>query len=640
MCGIAGFIGISKDGLIERMLKTIHHRGPDAMNYWINPTLPMALGHVRLSILDLSERGNQPMWDDTGRFCITYNGEIYNYKALRSELETKGCDFRSNTDTEVLLTLFREKGPECLGELRGIWAFAIWDSKERILFLSRDPLGIKPLYFISRGDTFLFSSEIKSLLCWKEFPRDIDKASVLETLIYLWTPGPSTMFTHVRKLLPGQSLNIRPGQKPAISTSINIKPEVNFLKTNEEEMISLLQEQLYRSVQSQLVSDVPVGAFLSGGLDSSSVVAMAERNGRRISRCYTMDYAGGRKWEGMVNDLDYARKVARHIGVECVEIPLDNSVCSRVREMIWHLDEPQADLAPLNVLLISEAARKNGDYVLLSGAGGDDIFSGYRRHIALQNEKWWSWMPTPLRSGFHVLSKVFPSARPFGRRLQKLFENADLPPDERLLRYYAWVSEKYARTLFQYDFGKELEDHDPFEVIRNAYTSFDTATDRLNKMLFLDMRYFLADHNLNYTDKMGMACGIEIRVPLIDIDLVQLAWRIPGSLKLRKITGKYIFKRAMEPFLPKDIIYRPKTGFVAPIREWLTGPLREQVRDVLSPEALNRRGWFSSESVQNLFEELDKKRNDVHYLIWTIYSLEEWARMFVDGEYPEGVVKY
>ena len=214
MCGIAGFLGISKEGLIERMLKTIRHRGPDAMDYWVNPTVPMALGHVRLSIIDLSERGNQPMWDTTGRFCIIYNGEIYNYKKLRSELKSKGCDFRSNTDTEVLLTLFREKGPSSLKELRGIWAFAIWDSKKRELFLSRDPLGVKPLYFVVQGDKFLFSSEIKSFLCWDKFSKDIDHAAVLETLIYLWTPAPRTMFTHVRKLLPGQGLTICPGKAP------------------------------------------------------------------------------------------------------------------------------------------------------------------------------------------------------------------------------------------------------------------------------------------------------------------------------------------------------------------------------------------------------------------------------------------
>lgn len=634
MCGIAGFIGIREEGLINRILSTIRHRGPDALNSWVDPAVPISLGHVRLSILDLTEMGNQPMWDDTGRFCITYNGEIYNYRELRSTLTGNGCKFRSDTDTEVLLTIFREKGPECLGDLKGIWAFAIWDSKERRLFLSRDPLGIKPLYFVSQGDIFLFSSEIKGLLCWQEFPKDIDKSAILETLIYLWNPGPRTMFAHVRKLLPGQSMSIRPGRRPAISSSIDIKPEANLKEMNEEETIALLQNQLYHSVQSQLVSDVPVGAFLSGGLDSSSVVAMAEQNGRRLSRCYTIDYAGGRKWEGMVNDLQYARKVARHIGVDCVEIPLNDHVCDRIPEMIWHQDEPQADLAPLNVLLIAEAARQNGDYVLLSGAGGDDLFSGYRRHVALQNEHFWAWMPQPIRNGLRILTKAFSSSRPFGRRLQKLFEYADMPPNERLLRYFAWVSEKYARTLFQDDFYEGLDDYDPFAVMSDAISSCSAGVDRLDKMLFLDMRYFLADHNLNYTDKMGMACGVEIRVPLIDIDLVRLAWRIPSELKLRGVTGKYIFKRAMEPFLAKDVIYRPKTGFVAPLREWLSGPLRDPVRDILSNEAINKRGWFSAEAVQNIFDDLEKNRNDVHYLIWTIYTLEQWARIFIDGEWP------
>ncbi len=632
MCGIAGFIGINNDGLIERMLQTIRHRGPDALHYWVHPDLAMALGHVRLSIIDLSEKGNQPMWDDTGRFCIVYNGEIYNYRELRSGLVSKGHKFRSNSDTEVLLTLFREKGPSCLEALRGIWAFAIWDSKKQCLFLSRDPMGVKPLYYIDKGGTFLFSSEIKSFLCWKEFPKDIDKKALLETLIYLWTPAPRTMFSNVQKLIPGRSLTVYPGNKPTVSSSFGLIQSANNKILNENEAIEVLQEQLYHSVQSQLVSDVPVGAFLSGGLDSSSIIAMAEKDTPRISHCYTIDYAAGRNWEGMVNDLDYARKVAGHLGVECIEIRLGPEVCDKVRDMIWHLDEPQTDLAPLNVYLISKAARENGDYVLFSGAGGDDIFSGYRRHVALRNEHWWAWLPRPMRSGLRILSKAFSSSRPTGRRIQKLFQYADETPDERLIRYFAWVTEAYAKKLFHENLHNDIINHDPFEVMKNALFLNAADKEQLDKMLFLDMRYFLADHNLNYTDKMGMSCGIEIRVPLIDIDLVRLATRIPQEMKLHKLTGKYIFKKSMESYLPKDVIYRPKTGFVAPVREWLNGPMKNQVRDTLSQESIKKRGWFSPSVIQNLFDQLDKNKNDVHYLLWSVFTLEQWARLFIDGE--------
>jgi asparagine synthase (glutamine-hydrolysing) len=631
MCGIAGFMGVSDEGLVERMLNAIRHRGPDGLKFWENPANRLALGHVRLSIIDLSDRGNQPMWDETGRYCITYNGEIYNYRGLRKELEGRGCHFRSQTDTEVLLTLFREKGPACLRELKGIWAFAIWDVKEKILFLSRDPLGVKPLYYIAKEGKFLFSSEIKSFLCWKGFPKDIDPRAVLETMTFLWTPAPRTIFRDVRKLLPGQNIFIRSGRPPELCAP-QVIGEKSKMGGTEKEMTYLLQEQLHNSVQSQLVSDVPVGAFLSGGLDSSAVLAMAERDGKRISHCYTIDYAGSREWEGMANDLPYARTVAKYLGVECIEIPLDSSVCDQVPEMIWHLDEPQADLAPLNVLRIAEAARQNGDYVLLSGAGGDDIFSGYRRHVALQNEKWWEWMPVLLRRAVKSVSTAFPSAKPFGRRLQKLFEYADLPADERLPRYFAWVSECFARSLFHDDFQKMIAKCDPFEVMHHALRSLPDKTGRLDKMLFLERRYFLSDHNLNYTDKMGMARGIEIRVPLIDVDLVELAWSIPEHFKLRGLTGKYAFKRAMEKFLPREVIYRPKTGFVAPIREWLDGPLKGQVRDVLSQESIRRRGWFSAHAVDRLFADLEGGRRDVHYTIWTLFTLEQWARLFLDGK--------
>ncbi len=633
MCGIAGIVGLKEDGLIEKMLKIIKHRGPDALNYWIAPDLPLALGHVRLSILDLSDRGSQPMWDDTGRFCITYNGEIYNFRELRIGLEAKGCKFSSNTDTEVLLTLFREKGPSCLVELKGIWAFAIWDSKERTLFLSRDPMGVKPLYYIVHGEKLLFSSEIKSFLCWSEFPKDVDKAAIYETLIYLWTPGPRTMFSNVRKLLAGQTLTLRLGESPVFADSNVLKYDGKIEGMTEETVAELLREQLSVSVESQLVSDVPVGAFLSGGLDSSAVVAMAEQKEYRLSRCYTINYAEGRKWEGMVNDLSYARQVAKHLGVECVEVALDSSICERVREMIWHLDEPQADTAPLNVLVIAEAARKNGDFVLLSGAGGDDIFSGYRRHVALQNEKWWSWLPSGARSGLRSLTKGIPASYSFGRRLQKLFQYADLSSEERLIRYFEWNSDKYMRTLFQDHINEELHDHDPFKVMRDSISYCD-SNNELDKMLHLDTRYFLTDHNLNYTDKMGLARGVEIRVPLIDIELVRLARRIPTNLKLKRITGKYIFKRSMEPFLPKSVIYRSKTGFVSPIREWVNGPLLQEVRETLSPKSLNKRGWFSPKSVQFIFKELKDGKKDVSYLLWSLYTLEEWARMFIDGERP------
>lgn len=631
MCGIAGFLGIREEGLIEKMLRVMRYRGPDASNHWIDQDLPVAIGHNRLSILDLSDFGKQPMWDESKRFCITYNGEIYNYRKLRNELEAKGYRFRSGSDTEVLLNLFSEKGSSCLKELNGIWAFAIWDTKEKKLFASRDPLGVKPFYFAVQKDKFLFASEIKSILCWNDFSKNIDRAAIYETLTYLWTPGPRTLFSNIRKLCPGQTITVRLGKPPEIRDACEIRPSMNLDGENEDEIVELLQDNLYRSVQSQLVSDVPVGAFLSGGLDSSAVVAMAERNGKRISCCYTIDYAGGRDWEGMANDLQYARKVASHLGVECIEIKLEISILHRVREMIWHLEEPQSDLAPLNVLLIAEAARKNGDYVMLSGAGGDDIFSGYRRHVALHSERWWGWLPHLLRLGLKSLSDIVPPSNPYIRRFKRMFRDADQKNNERLIRYFAWAPQRKILNLFHEDIQKEFYEYDPYSVMRDALKRFNDP-DPLNKMLFLDTRFFLADHNLNYTDKMGMAKGIEIRVPLIDINLVKLALSIPSALKLKGVTGKYIFKRAMEPFLPNDVIYRPKTGFVAPVREWMLGPLHDQVGTTLSKGSLERRGWFSYKAVQGLFDDLKQNRDDIQYLLLSVYMIEEWARMFIDGD--------
>lgn len=632
MCGIAGYIGIEDEKLIQSMLSTMKHRGPDATGYWYDAKVPIALGHNRLSILDLSERGKQPMWDGSGRFCITYNGEIYNYRQLREELKAKGYQFRTNTDTEVLINLFCENGLSCLKRLRGIWVFAIYDTRKRKTYLARDPLGVKPLYYAVGSHQLLFASEIKGLLSWKGLDKSIDEAAIFETLMYLWTPGPRTIFANIRKLAPGEVLTVSSDDVLNFaSTSHGINLPQHFTDEPEYIMIEKLREQLHSSVTSQLVSDVPVGAFLSGGLDSSAVVAMAERDQHNISRCYTINYGDGKMWEGMVNDLQYARKVAGHLGVECCEISLDDSIVNRVREMLWHMDEPQADLAPLNVLLIAEAARRNGDFVLLSGAGGDDIFSGYRRHVALMSEKWWAWMPVKMRIGLSKISGTMNPTSASGRRMRKWFKYAGSSNEERVIRYFAWSSEDDVLNLFQEDFRQRVSRHDPLAVMRDAMDTCNGA-DALCKMLYLDTRFFLTDHNLNYTDKMSMARGVEVRVPLIDIELVKMAHSMPSHAKVRGYTGKYIFKRAMESCLPKDVINRPKTGFVSPIREWYRGALGEKMKLVLNEESLMRRGWFSPRAVSDLFRKVDYGLEDCHYLLLSVYLIEEWARMFIDGE--------
>lgn len=637
MCGIAGYVGIRDGQLIQSMLSVIRHRGPDASGFWYDANVPIAFGHNRLSILDLSERGKQPMWDSSGRFCITYNGEIYNYRQLREDLKAKGCQFRTNTDTEVLINLFCDEGLSCLKRLRGIWAFAIYDVKERKTFLVRDPFGVKPLYYAMGDHQLLFASEIKGLLRWEGLDKSVDEAAIFETLMYLWTPGPRTIFANIRKLAPGEVLTVSSDDVLNFtSASYGIDLPQHFVDEPEHGMIERLRKQLHSSVTSQLVSDVPVGAFLSGGLDSSAVVAMAERDGHNISRCYTMNYGGGKKWEGMVNDLQYARKVADYLGVECREIVLDDSIVDRVREMLWHMDEPQADLAPLNVLLIAEAARQNGDYVLLSGAGGDDIFSGYRRHVALMSEKWWAWMPAKMRIGLKKISRTIDPSSAGGRRMRKWFKYAGCSSAERAIRYLVWSSEDDVLDLFQEDFRQRVSKHDPLAVMRDAMNTCN-GVDALSKMLYLDTRFFLTDHNLNYTDKMSMARGVEVRVPLIDIELVKMAHSIPSRAKVRGYTGKYIFKRAMESYLPKDVIYRPKTGFVSPIREWFRGALGEKMRLVLNEDSLTRRGWFSPRAVSDLFQKAERGVEDCHYLLLSVYLIEEWARMFIDGEYSEGI---
>lgn len=657
MCGIVGFQGDFPPELLSSMTGAVAHRGPDGEGSIIltAPDQPRTgLGHRRLAIIDLSDAGRQPMTvvPDAGGgmhagLTLTYNGEIYNYRELRAELRAQGHQFTTATDSEVLLHLYERDGFDMLNRLNGIFAFAIHDARPAgrpasvpcgALFIARDHLGVKPLYYAQTSRGFIFGSEIKALLCDKELSREIDPAAVHYMLAYLWTPAPSTILASVRKLQPGTALLVHDGKVQRSWSYYGVPYGGTVSNSSPQQLAEELAEHIGTAVKRQLVADVPVGAFLSGGLDSSAVVAMMRRAlPNQPITCFSIGFRGGEAdVEGNPADLPYARRVAAHLGVDLQEIVIEPSVIQRLEEMVALLDEPQADPAPINALVIAEHARARGIPVLLSGAGGDDLFSGYRRHRALLFERRWAWLPQGIRAGVQSVASGIASGKARGqsnvhlRRLAKMFAYAGESPERRLVSYFWWSTERMRRALYTPSFGAAVGSLDTAAPLLQSLERMPTGSDDLQRMLHLETRHFLADHNLNYTDRAGMAVGVEVRVPLLDLDVVRFAASIPSRYKQSGSVGKAILKQAMRPYLPHDVIYRPKSGFGAPLRRWLRNELRPLVDDTLAADALTRRGWFEPRAVRRLVD-LDRAGAiDGSYTILALMCFELWCRRFVD----------
>ena len=632
MCGIAGFFGDFSGALLDKMNRAIAHRGPDDSGTCRIRDSGVGLTHRRLSILDLSPLGHQPMWDLNQTAVVVFNGEIYNYRELKDELVASGLSFVSQSDTEVLLNLYLRDGKEMLAQLNGIFAFAIWDTRNDTLFIARDGLGVKPLYYVQNNNGFLFASELKAILKQPGVDRSLDYQAVHYYLSYLWSPAPHTMLKSVCKLEPGYAMVVREGKIQKKWCFYDLPYGRQAFNSSENEMSENLAEKIKESVHRQMVSDVPVGAFLSGGLDSSAVVAFARQmNPDQRFDCFTIGFENSSgKFEGFTEDLPYAQKVAKYLGVNLHTVTVGHEMVNRIEEMIYFLDEPQADLAPLNALFICELAREHGIKVLLSGAGGDDIFSGYRRHHALLLENYWSWLPKSGLKALHILSNKLPQNNSIGRRLGKAFRYADCSSEERLISYFLWIDGNTQRSLYTDDLRNALADTNTIVPLRQTLSRISEEKNPLNRMLYLEAKHFLADHNLNYTDKMGMAAGVEVRVPLLDRELVNFATRIPPYLKQRGRVGKYIFKRAMEPYLPHEVIYRPKSGFGVPLRQWLHGDLRELVLEMLSGRSLKNRGLVDPKSVKKLIDDDYSGKIDASYTIFSLMCIEWWQRIFLD----------
>ena len=631
MCGIAGFSGKFNQDLLPAMSQLLAHRGPDGHGEFRAPEFGIGLAHRRLAVIEPTPKGSQPMALPDESLIVTYNGEIFNYRELAAELAGKGHQLQGRSDTEVLLHLYRRYGLDMFSRMNGMYAFALWDTVQRSLLLARDGIGVKPLYYCEMSAGVLFASEIKALLACGEVPRDLDHEALDEHLTFLWTAAPRTILRAVRKLPPGSAMLVREGRVTRRWQHYDIPYDGTRHKATTIGLASDLRSRVQQAVERQMVSDVPLGAFLSGGLDSSSVVAMMRQvqpNRRPI--CYTIGFRGARDLDGSPADLPYARQVARHLDVDLREIVVDPTIIGHLEQVLYHLDEPQADPAPINALLVAQQARADGIPVLLSGAGGDDMFSGYRRHLAVRLR----WLAPPLLgqmwAGLPGWAHSTTIGGPTLRRIRYMLARANLRGDTWLASLLAWSLARQRRPLFSAALRHRLGDRDEFESLGRSLANIPHERDPLNRLLYLDGKHFLADHNLNYTDKMGMAAGVEVRVPLLDTDLVEFAASIPPKLKQHGLQGKYIFRRAMEPLLPRNVVYRPKTGFGVPLRRWVRRELCTMIDDVLSEDAIRRRGLFDPVAVRALIQHDRSGKVDGAYLIFSVLCVELWCRLFLD----------
>jgi asparagine synthase (glutamine-hydrolysing) len=610
-------------------------RGPDDSGVWHDPVEGIGFCHRRLSILDLTVAGHQPMFDSTNKVVISFNGEIYNYAALRAELIADGYVFNSHTDTEVLLNLYLKYGVSMLPRLNGMFAFAIWDKEKKLLFIARDAFGVKPLYFSKTSSGFIFASTLHAILCEQSVKLDLNTNAITDYLTLLYSPSPRTMLASVDKLEPGWALLIKGGKVSRQWCWQDLPIGAIKFSGTDIEAEEAMRQNLENATRRQMISDVPVGAFLSGGLDSSSIVAFARKYAPdQQLECFTIGYRD-QLWaeEGIADDLPYARLVAKHLGVSLNVVEAGPEIIDSLTQMIFELDEPQADPAGLHVRAICRRAHEMGIKVLLSGTGGDDLFSGYRRHDALMKERYWSWIPNNVKRKLAYFARHMGVTSVSRRRISKAFRNASLGENARISSYFNWVDLPDGIELLSQATRAELMRQNQPSLLLDSIQGLPGSVSALSKMLYLEQKFFLVDHNLNYTDKMSMAESVEVRVPYLDPDLLNFSWSLPDSLKYRHGKAKWLLKKAMEPLLPHQAIYRPKTGFGAPLRRWIHVEMKDLIEYHLSDARIRARGIFDVAGVNRL-RELDKRgQMDGAYTIFAILCIEIWCTLFLDGEW-------
>jgi asparagine synthase (glutamine-hydrolysing) len=644
MCGISGLANWGDRETVARMVAIQTHRGPNDSGVWDHRSPDgshIALGNNRLSILDLSAEGHMPMSNEDGTVWITYNGEIYNFRALRHELESKGHRFKSHADTEVIIHLYEEEGEACVRYLDGMFAFAICDlrASRPLLFMARDHFGIKPFYYACRNGRLAFASEVKALLEVPGISASIDLSALDQYLTFLWVPDPKTLFEGIFKLPAGHSAvfcdgNLRIRQY----WDLTFPAAGHKFQFSEEALVHEIRERFQRSVEQQMVSDVPVGAFLSAGLDSSSIVALMARTAEKTIRTYTITFPQKyRKGENTLDDPRVPARLARRLGCENQQIVVEPGVAALLPKLCWHMDEPTADPAIVTAYLVCREASRNST-VLLSGVGGDELFAGYRKYAAHYWAKLYAKAPQQLQRIAESAIGAIPNLRGTSfkgplRLARKMLQSASLSPRERFISNGTYLDSAQRADIYSDDLASELPSFEADCAHQAAFENVSHA-DFVNQMLYLDTKIFMSSLNLTYNDKMSMACSVEVRVPFLDHKLAEfVAWNVPPRLKLKGHflpTTKYIFRKAMQGILPADVLRQPKAGFAAPTDYWLVNDLREMTDDLLADSRIKRRGLFRAEAIRQLISQHRSGQRDWSMQIWQFLTFELWMQNFVD----------
>jgi asparagine synthase (glutamine-hydrolysing) len=648
MCGICGKIAYDKEDIGEELLRemcdSFSYRGPDDKGIYLKKagqgndgTIAVGLGHTRLSIIDLSDAGHQPMSNEDGSLWVVYNGEIYNFKEIKADLEKRGHKFKSHTDTEVILHLYEEEGIDCVNRFNGMFAFAIWDEKKSSLFICRDRIGIKPLIYYWDGSQFAFSSEIKALLCDPSIPRDLDYEALRLYLTFSYVPSPYTIFQGIRKLDPGHYILLKNGKlenRPYWDLPLSADADTDSLSISNQAEIykKRIYESVSEAVRKRLIADVPLGAFLSGGIDSSIVVGFMAKHSKEPVKTFSIGF----KDIKLFDETEYAREVADHFGTDHHEFKLTyKDILDVFPRVLSTFDEPFADSSAIPTYIVSRETRKYVT-VALSGDGGDELFAGYRSYLGEYWYKRYMRIPTLLRKGIvEPMVLGLPDARDvrvmeYIRRMKKFIRGTSGAFAERVLA----LKEIFPRDIREHLLmalrnGGTLHGNDPaLEMIQRDLEAYEG--DRLNSILYLDVKNSLPGDMLNKVDWMSMRNSLEVRVPLLDHHVVQLAFRIAGKLKLRRGKTKYLLKETFRDLLPSSLYRRPKAGFEIPISRWLKTDLRFLLEQYLDEERIKRQGIFRYGVIKGLMDDFLKMKTDTSWMLWNLIVFEYWYETYFE----------
>ena len=622
MCGIAGIFDSFKsvhERLLKRMTDALVHRGPDDEGFYCSG--PIGLGHRRLSIIDLAG-GHQPLANEDETVWIVFNGEIYNFGELHDELVKKGHVFKTRSDTEVIVHLYEEEGENCFKRLRGMFAIAIWDARNRKLLLARDRVGKKPLFYFYDGRRIAFASEMKAILEIPGIPREIDPEAVSDYFSLLYIPAPKSIFKNIRKVLPGHYLVV--SQNGIRETEYWDLSFNQSLQLTEQAWCERLLETYREAVRIRLMSEVPLGAFLSGGVDSSSVVAvMAGLLNTPVTTC-SIGFA-----EEEFNETDYAREIASRFKTDHHEHVVRPDAVGIVEKLAWHYDEPFADSSSVPTYYVSKAAREHVT-VALSGDGGDENFAGYRRYYFDKRENSIrGLLPAAIRQPiFRALASLYPKAdwAPRIFRGKATFQNLARSPIEAYFRSVSALKSELKEQILHGDLCRQLGDYDSLDVLRSYYDKADTM-DPISRIQYVDVKTYLTDDILVKVDRASMAHSLEVRAPILDHKLMELAATIPSSMKLRGMNGKYIFKKTLNEVLPRSVLNRKKMGFGVPLAQWLRNDLREFAHAVIFDQRQD--SFLNDASVNGIWQEHQRGFRDRSTELWSILMFRLWQREFL-----------